>query len=90
MRWLDFCFVLIKILNVAYIKLYEGSFIIVQLIQKKLESQGIVPVIKDETESARLAGFGVFGSGNQQLFIHENEEREALKIVQMALAGLGL
>jgi len=75
---------------VAYIKLYEGSFIIVQLIQKKLESQGIVPVIKDETESARLAGFGVFGSGNQQLFIHESEEREALKIVQKALAGLGL
>ena len=71
----------------AYIKLYEGSFIIVQLIQKKLESQGIVPVIKDETESARLAGFGVFGSGNQQLFIHESEEREALKIVQKALAG---
>jgi hypothetical protein len=75
---------------VAYIKLYEGSFIIVQLIQKKLESQGIVPVIKDEIESARLAGFGVFGSGNQQLFIHESEEREALKIVQKALAGLGL
>lgn len=74
----------------AYIKLYEGSFIIVQLIQKKLESQGIVPVIKDEIESARLAGFGVFGSGNQQLFIHESEEREALKIVQKALAGLGL
>jgi hypothetical protein len=57
---------------------------------KKLESQGIVPVIKDEIESARLAGFGVFGSGNQQLFIHESEEREALKIVQKALAGLGL
>ena len=55
----------------------------------KLDSQGIVPVIKDETESARLAGFGVFGSGNQQLFIHESEEREALKIVQKALAGLG-
>ena len=30
----------------AHIKLYEGCFIIVQLIQKKLESQGIVTVIK--------------------------------------------
>ena len=74
----------------AYIKLYEGSFIIVQLIQKKIESQGFVSAIEDETESARLAGFGVFGSGNQQLFIHESEEREALKIVQKSLAGLVL
>ena len=56
---------------------------------KKLESQGNVPVIKDETVSAKLAGFGVFRFGNQQLFIHESQEREALKIVQKALAGLG-
>ena len=65
-----------EITNVAYIKLYEGSFIIVQMIQKKLESQGIVPIIKNQTESASLAGFGVFGFGNQQLFIYESEERE--------------
>jgi hypothetical protein len=41
-----------------YSKLYTGSFIVVQLITQNLEKQGITPIVKDETESARLAGFG--------------------------------
>ena len=55
---------------------------------KKIDSQGVVPVIKGERESARSAGFGIFGSGNQQLFIHESEEKEGLEIVQKLPASL--
>lgn len=42
-----------------YSKVYSGSFIVVQLITQNLEKEGITPIVKDETESARLAGFGI-------------------------------
>ena len=65
----------------AYVKIYAGSFIIIQWICKTLEDNGIIPVIKDETESARLAGFGPTTYGHQELFVHENEEEKANEIV---------
>ena len=58
----------------GYVKIYAGSFIIVQLISKNLEDCGITAVIKDETESARLAGFGPTTYGHQEVFVHESEE----------------
>jgi len=65
----------------AYVKIYAGNFIIIQRICKTLEDNGIIPVIKDETESARLAGFGTTTYGHQELFVHENEEEKAIEIV---------
>ena len=38
--------------------LYTGSLIDVQRLKGALEDINIFPIIKDETESARLAGFG--------------------------------
>lgn len=69
----------------AYVKIYEGNFIIIQLMRKNLEDQGITPVIKDETESARLAGFGPTAYGHQELFVHKDEEDKASKIVVRTL-----
>ena len=54
----------------AYTKLYQGSLIVVQMMRINLENQGINPLIKDESESARLAGFGISNIGIQQLFVH--------------------
>lgn len=34
----------------AYIKLYQGSFIVVQMMRRHLENQDIKPIIKDESE----------------------------------------
>jgi len=65
----------------GYVKIYAGSFIIVQLISKNLEDCGITAVIKDETESARLAGFGPTTYGHQEVFVHESEEEKAIKIL---------
>ncbi|MDA0326061.1 MAG: DUF2007 domain-containing protein [Bacteroidetes bacterium] len=64
----------------GYVKIYAGSFIIVQLISKNLEDCGITAVIKDETESARLAGFGPT-TGHQEVFVHQSEEEKAIKIL---------
>lgn len=65
-----------------YIKIYTGSFIITQLIISRLEDIGISPVVKDETESARLAGFGAAIPGNQELYVHENELDKAVPLVE--------
>ena len=76
--------------RMAYIKLYQGSFIVVQMMRRHLENQDIKPIIKDESESARLAGFGVSDIGIQQLFVHESEVPNATKIINVALGQMRL
>jgi|TARA_B110000046_G_scaffold65935_1_gene73659 hypothetical protein len=70
-----------------YSKLYAGSFIVVQLITQNLENEGITPIIKDETESARLAGFGTPAYGFQELFVHTSETSKAEVIIANTLEG---
>ena len=66
-----------------YVKIYTGSFISVQRIVSDLEKINIIPVVKDQTESARLAGFGGgIVPGFQEVFVHKEELNEAVKIVQ--------
>ena len=74
----------------AYTKLYQGSFIVVQMMRRNLENQGINPLIKDENESARLAGFGISNIGIQQLFVHESEVPNATKIINVTLGQMKL
>jgi|TARA_B110000967_G_scaffold174826_1_gene187208 hypothetical protein len=69
-----------------YSKLYSGSFIVVQRIVQNLVENGINPIVKDETESARLAGFGSSVYGLQELYIHNFEQEKAEKIVAATLA----
>lgn len=65
-----------------YIKLYGGNFILVTRIRSELEAQGIVPIIKDEGESQRLAGYGSLNQGFQELYVHENELKKATEILE--------
>ena len=74
----------------AYTKLYQGSFIVVQMMRRNLENQGINPLIKDESESAPLAGFGISNIGIQQLFVHESEVPNATKIINVTLGQMKL
>lgn len=69
-----------------YSKLYAGSFIIVQLITQHLEKEGITAIVKDETESARLAGFGTSTYGFQELYVNASEKTKAEAIVARTLA----
>lgn len=71
-----------------YIKIYSGNFIIIQQLVLKLESIGINPIIKDETESARLAGFGTFNQGTQELYVNNDEMDKAVPIIESTLAEL--
>jgi hypothetical protein len=65
-----------------YIKIYTGSFIIAQLIIDQLEAIGISPVIKDETESRRLAGFSASVPGYQELYVRQEELDTAIPVVE--------
>ena len=64
-----------------YIKIFTGNFIVVQRISEELNAIGINPIIKDETESGRLAGFGASIQGLQEIYVHEEELNKALEVV---------
>lgn len=52
--------------------LYTGSLVEVQRLKAILEENDIFPIIKDENESARLAGFGA-PPMMQQLWVPASE-----------------
>jgi hypothetical protein len=65
-----------------YTKIYTGNFILVQLMVTRLSDIGISAIIKDESESGRLAGFGAPIQGQQELFVHNDELDKAILIVE--------
>mgnify|MGYP000405339734 FL=1 len=72
-------------MNSMYIKVYSGSMIIVTNIVAKLENAGIVPVIKDESESGRLAGFGSAIQCFQEIYVHQDETENAIVIIERTI-----
>ncbi|GAA0746501.1 MULTISPECIES: putative signal transducing protein [Flavobacteriaceae] len=74
--------------DVNYIKVFSGNFIIVQLVLDRLQSIGINAIIKDESESGRLAGFGSSIQGFQELFVNKDELDNALPIVESVKSEL--
>jgi hypothetical protein len=70
-------------MNTNYTRIFSGNFILSQTLVNQLREIGIVPLIKDESESGRLAGFGSPIQGNQEVFVHADELEEAQKIVQI-------
>lgn len=73
-----------------YIKIFSGSFIIVQLVLDRLKGAGINAIIKDESESGRLAGFGSAIQGFQELYVSKDEVDFAVPIVEEVNAELKL
>ena len=65
-----------------FIKIFTGNAIDVLALRNELDKQEIVPVIKDDSESARLAGFGMVTPGLQEVFIHKDELDVAIRIVE--------
>ncbi|WP_298535607.1 DUF2007 domain-containing protein [uncultured Algibacter sp.] len=65
-----------------YIKVFTGNFIEVQRIFSALEKLNICAVIKDESESGRLAGFGPSIQGLQEIHVHRDEHDKAITIIE--------
>ncbi|RAJ15635.1 putative signal transducing protein [Arenibacter echinorum] len=72
-------------MNSKYTRVFSGSFILAQTIENQLREIGIIPVIKDESESGRLAGFGSAIQGNQQIYVHADELGKAQDIVKKVI-----
>ena len=71
-----------------YIKIFSGTFIIVQLAVDRLQSAGINPIIKDEAGLGRHSGFGSTISGYQELYVNTNELDEAVRIIEAVKSDL--
>lgn len=71
-----------------YIKIFSGSFIIVQLVLDRLDGIGIKAIVKDESESGRLAGFASSIPGFQELYVSKDEVEYAIPIVEEVNAEL--
>lgn len=73
-----------------YIKVFSGSVAMVNRMVTELESIGITPIVKDEGESQRLAGYGSLNQGYQDLVVHEDELKKALEVIKKVEDELGL
>ena len=71
-----------------YTRVYHGNFILVTRIKSELENLGIIPIIKDEGESQRLAGYGSMNQGFQEVFVHNDELDKATAIVDQVKAEM--
>jgi len=67
--------------NNNYIKIFSGSFVVVSLALDRLKDIGIKGIVRDESESARLAGFGASIQNFQELYVHEDELDRAIPII---------
>ncbi len=71
-----------------YTKVYYGNFILVTRVKDELEHEGIVPIVKDEGESQRLAGYASMNQGYQEVFVHNDELDKAMVIVNRVTAEM--
>jgi len=72
-----------------YIRIFTGSNIMSKRLENQLKQAGINPIIRNETESARLAGFGPAVVDQVQVFVHKDEHQRALKISEELIANEG-
>ena len=70
----------------SYLHLFSGSSIDVLALRNALAEENISPVVKDEAESARLAGFGQTALLMQRVFVHKDEYDKAKSILKQLLA----
>lgn len=63
-------------------KIFEGSSIEAQPIIEQLEQIGIEPIVKDRTESARLAGFASEIPMQVEVYIFENQYNKAVQVLK--------
>lgn len=64
----------------SFVHIYTGSSVVVLALRNALQAENIIPVIKDESESARMAGFGITHD-QQQVFVHQDELQKVEKVL---------
>ncbi len=64
-----------------YTKIFSGNALLGNRIIAELQEAGIEAVVKNQGESARLAGFGNTMTGHLELEVHQDELERATAIV---------
>lgn len=64
-----------------HIKIMTGSSIIINRIAFLLDQQNISSLIKDNVESARLAGFGI-SHNDVELYVYSADLEKAQKVIE--------
>ena len=64
-----------------HVKIMTDSAIVINHKAQLLEEQGIASIVKNNTESARLAGFGSFSDG-VELFVSESDVEKAIEVLK--------
>lgn len=72
----------------TYIKVFTGDFISVQRMFLELENENICAIIKDESESERMAGIDSFIQGFQEIHVHNEELEKAILVVESITSEL--
>lgn len=62
-------------------KVFSGSEVLALALKEKIEAAGVDTIIKDNIQSARLAGFGSSGSA-VELFIQETDFAKANPVIE--------
>ena len=65
----------------SFIKVFSGSMVEVQHVKQLLQEENIEPIVKDQTNSASIAGFGSVMPDFQELFVHSDEELRVKEIL---------
>lgn len=64
-----------------YICIYSGSAITILGLTTLFEQNGIATIVKDQTESGRLAGFGT-QYNDVELYVLQSDELKALELIK--------
>ncbi|NKI26343.1 DUF2007 domain-containing protein [Arenibacter sp. 6A1] len=75
-------------MNSDYNHIFSGNFIIASRIIAELKLSGINPIVKDESESGRLAGFASPMQGDLEIYVQLTEADKAKNLVQKILAAI--
>ena len=62
-------------------KVFSGSEILAMALKEKIEAIGVDTVLKNNIQSARLAGFGIMGQA-VELFIQETDFSKANPVIE--------
>jgi|TARA_B100000768_G_scaffold135486_1_gene126311 hypothetical protein len=68
-------------MNQDFIIVFKGSIVFSNRIVNELILNKINPIVKNESESARLAGFGFNIENEISIYVHLDEFEESQKII---------
>ena len=67
-----------------YLCVFHGNHIDTLNIIDSLKKINIIPIVKNESESARLAGFGIIDY-QKTIYVHKDEYTKAEKLIKSIL-----